>query len=95
MGYSLLLGRFFYKASKDARISIAHIGLFATLLECWKEEDLNNPVLISAPMIMPKAKISSTATYHRLIRQLHEYGYICYDAGYYKGLGSRVQLNKD
>lgn len=92
MDYTSLLGCFFQKASNDARISIAHIGLYVTLLQCWDEDELAEPKLISAPMIMPKAKISSTATYHRLIRQLHEYGFIHYEPSYFKGLGSRVGL---
>jgi len=92
MGYSTLLDSFFQKASIDARISIAHIGLYVTLLQNWKEDELAQPKLISALMIMPKAKISSTATYHRLIRELHEYGFIQYEPSYYKGFGSRVKL---
>jgi hypothetical protein len=92
MGYSSLLDSFFHKASTDARISIAHIGLYVALLQSWKEDELMDPKLISAPMIMPKAKISSTATYHRLIRELHEYGFINYEPSYFKGFGSRVRL---
>lgn len=87
-----LLKAFFDKASKDARISIGHIGLFVTLLQCQMKQDVEGPLVAYAAEIMEVAKISSTATYHRLIRELNDYGYLRYEPSFFKGVGSKFFL---
>jgi len=88
-----ILSAFFCKASKDNRISIGHLGLYATLFVLWKEQGYPNPFCIYSHEVKPKAKISSSATYHKLIKQLDEYGYIRYEPSFYKGTKSRFFLN--
>lgn len=87
-----ILEHFLAKATLDARIGIAHIGLYAVLFNCWKQQGFRGPVKGYASQIMVLAKISSTATYHRLIRQLHEYGYVCYQPSLYKAQASLIYL---
>lgn len=43
--------------------------------------------------VMPIAKISSGTTFHAMIRELAEYGYIDYQPSYYKFKKSIVWLN--
>jgi len=87
-----VLSIFFDKASKDGRISIAHIGLYATLVRIWAGRGFETPLILFSQMVMPLAKISSSATYHKLIRDLNAYGYLRYQPSYYKGRGSRIYL---
>ncbi|WP_143014194.1 hypothetical protein [Mucilaginibacter pineti] len=87
------LAVFFNKASKDARIGIAHIGLFVTLLQLLSEQDSEGPLVTYSGTVMQVAKISSSATYHKLMRELDAYGYIKYNPSYYKGRGSCIYLS--
>jgi hypothetical protein len=87
------LSVFFNKASKDARISIAHIGLFVALLQMLAEQDFEGPLITYGAAVMEVAKISSSATYHRLIKELNDYGYLKYLPSYYKGRGSSIFLS--
>ena len=77
---------------KDPRISISHIGLFVTFLSLWERQKVVGPVEVFSRDVMIIAKISSTATYQKLIQQLHQYGYIRYEPSYYKGRPSRIYI---
>ncbi len=84
----------FYKAIEDdARISTTQISLYMALLQQWNIKGGKNPVLICRPAIMKAAKISSRHTYNKCINNLHEYGYIVYEASVNPSVASRVYLN--
>ncbi|SEN57314.1 hypothetical protein SAMN05192574_103562 [Mucilaginibacter gossypiicola] len=92
MDIAALLSVFFKKASTDARISIAHIGLYTSLIQMQLEQGLETPLLAYGKDIMHFARISSSATYHKLIKDLDEHGYVHYEPSYYKGIKSRIFL---
>jgi len=87
------ISNFFSKAAGDARISIAHIGLYATLFQMLADQRYEQPIMAFGGSVMQKAKISSSATYHKLVRDLAEYGYIIYKPSFYKGKASRIYLH--
>ena len=76
----------------DPRISPVHISLYMAILHCWRFQGYQNPIYVYAKDLMPVAKISGVATYHRSIRQLDEYGYINYVSSHNHVLGSLVYL---
>lgn len=83
----------FYKAIKqDNRISPSHIALYMALFECWNQNDFQNPILIKRQQVMEIAKISGLATYHRCIRELHQYRYINYLPSFRSAISSRVVM---
>src|SRR5690606_29838014 len=84
------LSDFFQAIEKDPRISITHIGIYAALLQYWKEQDYRNPVQVFSYQIMRIAKISASATYHKCIGDLNEFGYIKYEASFNRNRGSKV-----
>ena len=88
-----ILNNFLEKASKDARISIAHIGLYSVLFNCWQQQGCEGPVRAYAAQIMRLSKVSSSATFHRLIRQLNEYGYMSYQPSFYKNVKSCFMMD--
>ena len=90
---SSLITDFLTDAKEDVRISPVHISLYLSLVYCLREQ-MVNPVYIFSRQLMPLAKISGVATYHRTIRELHEYGYIRYVPSYYHLLGSLVYLSE-
>jgi len=86
------LSVFFEGIRKDPRICITHIGLFATLIEYWQANDFANPIRAYAHEIMPLAKISASTTYHRCIRDLHDFGYIFYDPSFKRNERSKISI---
>jgi len=78
---------------QDSRIGISHIALFSVLLYLREENQGREPFPIKREELMKSAKISSTATYFKIIRQLHEYGYIQYFPTFNRMSQSRVKLS--
>lgn len=90
-----LLSDFFNAIAGDPRISITHIGIYAALLQYWKQHNFENPVYVFSYEIMRIAKISASTTYHKSIRDLSSYGYIKYEPSYKRNQGSKVYFNKN
>lgn len=90
--YLRALTGFFSSVESDDRISSTHISLYMALFEAWNRNDFINPVSITRKDIMKSAKINRT-TYHRCIKELHDYNYIKYVPSYHPILGSLVYLN--
>lgn len=75
---------------EDARITTAHISVYVALWKQWIDKDFEHPLSFFRKDLMGVCKISSFNTYHKTIRQLHEYGYINYVPSYNHFLGSLV-----
>lgn len=86
------LALFMNKASEDARISRVHFSLYLALLHEWVASGHPQSIYFNTPDFMPKAKISSTATFQRTINELSAYGYIEYLPSNYKKRKSAVRL---
>jgi hypothetical protein len=85
----------FYDAIKDdSRISTTHISLYMALFQLYNLNQFCNPVNITRVSLMDTAKISGLATYHKCIKDLHEFGYIQYVPSYNPAMCSRVFLLK-
>jgi hypothetical protein len=90
----LHLNNFFVAIQNDPRINPIHISLFMAILHYWNGNQCKNPISVFSRDLMQLAKISGTATYHRSIRELDEYGYIKYVPSYNHFLGSLIYLSK-
>ena len=86
------LSGFFDAIKKDARICSTHIGLYATIVAYWQSHGAQNPVRAYAHEIMPLAKISANTTYHKCIRDLHDFGYILYEPSFKRNERSKISL---
>lgn len=84
------LSDFFSAIESDGRISITHIGIYAALLQYWKEHEFQNPIQAFSYEIMRIAKISASATYHKSIKDLSDFGYIKYEPSFKRNQGSKV-----
>jgi hypothetical protein len=84
---------FIARTTVDSRINKGHLALYAALVYLWSKQNYNGPLNINSREIMPLAKISSTPTYHTLIRQLSEYGYIRYIPSFYCKRKSQVYIS--
>jgi len=76
----------------DMRIGPVHISLYEAIIDCWEEQGFSDPIHVYAKKLMPLAKISSAATYHKVIRELHDYKYIRYEPSCDARYGSLVYL---
>jgi hypothetical protein len=75
--------QFITVVSEDARIGPAHISLYAALLKIWGEQAFQNPIQVKGREVMQLSKIAGVATYHKCIKELHQYGYIQYTPSFY------------
>lgn len=92
MEHQEILSDFLTAVEKDARISITHIGIFAALIQFWKEQQFINPMIAYSHDIMGIAKISAAATYYKCMKDLNEYGYIRYEPSYKRNQGSKIYI---
>jgi hypothetical protein len=86
------LSEFFAAIENDPRISTTHIGIYAALLQYWKKHNYNNPVYAYSHEIMQLARISTRATYNKVIKDLNGYGYIKYEPSFKRNQGSRLYI---
>ena len=86
------IGGFIKSIRKDPRICLSHIGLFTVLYHQQLEHGGQGPFPIHRDEIMEAAKISSTATYFKVLNQLAEFGYIIYLPTYNRMKNSTVQI---
>lgn len=86
------LSHFFNRIQADPRISITHIGIYAALIRHCQKTGAINSFNAFAWQIMQIAKISSSSTYHKCIRELYDYGYIGYEPSFNKTKGSTISL---
>jgi hypothetical protein len=92
MNYITHLTGFFERISIDERLNPTHISLYMALFQMWNMNRFTNPISISRSEIMRLSKIYSNATYHKCIRELHEYEYIQYLPSYNPFKGSLINL---
>ena len=83
---------FFTAIREDNRISPVHVSLFMAIVQHWNNNNCKSPVCVFSKDLMQLAKISGVATYHRSIKELHEYGYIEYQPSYNHFSGSLISL---
>lgn len=87
-----ILTQFFKAIADDPRIGVSHISLFCALLQACPTADCNTVILVKSTELMKTAKILGRATYHRCIRELHEFGYILYKPTYNHRKKNKVYL---
>lgn len=88
-----ILVNFFYVSKNDCRIGKGHLALYAALFLYWCKLGYPEPFRVFGQQIMPLAKISANSTYHRLLKDLCQFGYLKYTPSYYKGKASKLYFN--
>lgn len=92
MNYIKHLTGFFEKVALDRTLNPTHISLYIALFQFWNCNRFKNPISISRDEVMRISKISSKATYHKCLKNLHCLGYINYQPSYNPFRGSHVIL---
>ena len=92
MNYIKHLTGFFEKVAIDKTLNPTHVSLYMSLFQFWNCNRFKNPISISRDEVMRISKISSRATYHKCLKNLHALGYINYEPSYNPFKGSHVYL---
>ena len=88
-----VLENFLQRAQRDPRIGPVHISLYLGMWKLWRDGGfMENGIRFFSYQLLPLGKVSSCSTYHKAIRQLHVFGYICYAASYNRYRGSYAQF---
>ncbi|RYY52028.1 MAG: hypothetical protein EOO09_22420 [Chitinophagaceae bacterium] len=74
----------------DSRILATHVSLFTALFVCWQHGGFTSPFTVTRKKLMAYSRIASIATYHKCIKELDAFGYICYQPSYHPIRGSLV-----
>lgn len=90
MNYIKHLTGFFDKVINDHTFNPTHISLYIALFQFWNCNRFRNPISISRDEVMRISKISSKATYHKCLKNLHVLGYLRYEPSYNPYKGSMV-----
>lgn len=67
---------------KDDRLKMTHVSFIMALIFCWIKSGQQNSFKITRRLIMNIARIRSTATYHRCVEDLSEFGYFEYEPSF-------------
>lgn len=92
MNYIKHLTGFFEKVADEKTLNPTHISLYIALFQFWNFNRFRNPISISRDEVMRISKISSKATYHKCLKELHALGYIDYQPSYNPFRGSHVMM---
>ena len=92
MNYIKHLTGFFDKVAKERSLNPTHVSMYVALFQFWNCNRFKNPISINRDEVMRISKISSKATYHKCLKNLHSLGYINYQPSYNPFKGSQVYL---
>jgi hypothetical protein len=88
------LADFFKDIEADPRVNSRHVSLYVSLFHLLISMDSKKELELFSKEVMCLCKISSSSTYHKTIRELHEYGYIIYEPSFNHHQRSRICLTK-
>ena len=94
MSEHVLLVDFFKAIETDPRVNSRHVSLYVSLFQFWIKKDFGSPLELFSKEVMSICKISASSTYHKSIRELHEFGYINYNPSFNHNQRSRICLTK-
>ncbi len=80
------------KITMDDRLHATHVSLYISLFTLWNLNRFDNPISINREEVMKISKIGSKHTYHKCLKQLHEYGYLKYVPSHNPLRGSHVHM---
>jgi len=76
----------------DERLRAQHVALYVAILWMGAKGVPGRSVKVTRAELMMAARVSSKATYHRVIRDLERFGYIRYQPSFNSFVGTTVVL---
>jgi hypothetical protein len=87
---SQLIAQFLDRAGKDPYLGTSHIAVYIVILTSWITQGTATPLNAYNRQIMKSAKIASSSTYTKLIKDLCDGGYLRFVPSFYSSLPSQV-----
>jgi hypothetical protein len=85
-------GNFFLQLTSDHRLSVWHITLLMAIFYCGYEIPGGADIRITRRRLMDMTHIHSKSTYHKVLQELQQLGYIHYRPTYNPHEGSSIRL---
>lgn len=82
------------KVLVDHRVTSRHLALYLTLMLFWKKSGFKQSFRVTRAQVLPHSKLTSTTTYHRILKDLLNFGYISYKPSFHPSIGSLIELHK-
>lgn len=93
MNYIRHLNAFFFQhVRRDKRLNANHVSLYIALFQFWNYNRFQNPFSIVRDEVMSITGIGSKNTYHKCMKELHQFGYIRYQPSINKFQKSKVHM---
>ncbi len=93
MNYIRHLNAFFFQhVKRDKRLNSNHVSLYIALFQFWNYNRFQNPFSIIREEVMGITGIGSKNTYHKCMKEIHQFGYIHYRASTSKFQKSKVHM---
>jgi hypothetical protein len=93
MNYIKHLTGFFNCIAVEKSLNPTHISLYITIFQCWNINRFKNPIAITRDQMMRGSKISSTATFHKCIKDLQRLGYLDYNPSFNPYSGTSITIH--
>lgn len=84
---------FLQRLKKDPRLEVYHLVFLYVLIFEWQLGGHERALNVSRSIVMKATKIRSTATYHKYLRDLQDFGYVDYHRSYNPRFGSVFFIN--
>ncbi|RYE51874.1 MAG: hypothetical protein EOP48_17630 [Sphingobacteriales bacterium] len=83
---------FLLKNVQDERLLTSHISLLTAICLVGNHTKAGDEFSVSRSKLMKLSGIKGKGTYHRILSQLIEFGFIHYQSSYHPSLGSTISL---
>ena len=77
-----MLVNFLLRITSDRTLSSTHVSMCTALCSLWIENQFANPFPITRKVLMSVARIKSTSTYHRVLKDLVARHLVVYSPSY-------------
>lgn len=92
METSELLSTFMQAIAENTKVSAHHISVYIALVDYKNRTGQQGAFTVFSREILPFAKLSRASTYHQIMGDLAQFGYIRYTPSHSWVLGSLVEL---
>ena len=90
INYIKHLNIFFQNLSQDKRLNATHVSMYVVLFYQWNSTRFSDEFYINRNEIMSLSKIGSKGTYHKCLKDLHQWKYLEYLPSYNPMKGSII-----
>ncbi|ARN70632.1 hypothetical protein BST91_02700 [Nonlabens tegetincola] len=92
VNYIKHLNGVFGQFQKDSRLNPTHISLYVALFQYWNFHRFAGQFQIHRDEVMKLAKLGSKNTYHKNLKDLHNWGYLIYLPSHNPFKGSKIKM---